>query len=217
MSLAGGVLSDNSADRAQAAPAAPELPFAASPASLRAWLDTAPPMARAIYAKSVDELREEPGVKLVRQWAIEGRVHLFRERDPDDAGRWRFLIVKAAIVTGEVRIARPFPRGRATPQRSASDIEEGLLTRCEMLLRRAADRAEPCPSNAELARALGLSGDEKGRARAKYLVRCLAEAGRIAVECRGRNLPRVVTIVARGRACGMSTAKGPKNAGETRR
>lgn len=66
------------------------------------------------------------------------------------------------------------------------------------LLTRTARAGKPCPSNAVLAIALGLSGKEQAR----YIFNQLIEGRHIAVENRGPKLRRIVTILASGERTG---------------
>ncbi len=93
------------------------------------------------------------------------------------------------------------------PAPSASDGHvRGEMAALLRILRRCVVRGKACPSNAELAKELGLRRGQQGRRRAQYLVDRLTREKRISVTGCGRNAPRVVTILAAGKACGKSTA-----------
>lgn len=93
-------------------------------------------------------------------------------------------------------------RARVNPGqfRQSSDHAKRVGGAVLRLLSRAANRGQACPTNAELARALGL----KDAVAASYRVRCLVRAGKIRVEEPSPTERRVVTIVATGK----STVRG---------
>src|SRR5690606_18124761 len=85
------------------------------------------------------------------------------------------------------------------------DLRE-LLSDLLSELRSCAERGRACPSLTETARLLGLPSGERGRQKANYLFLRLQQQGDISIESQGRGAPRVVTILAAGRAKGKSTA-----------
>lgn len=93
------------------------------------------------------------------------------------------------------RAARGYSRRKVVRRSSLSMVLQCLTA--------AAVSGRPCPSLDELARRCGLSG--KGAA--QYRVSLLVKSGRIAIEDRGPNLPRIVTILT-GRHAGVSTRGG---------
>lgn len=171
------------ADRVQADRVQAELGMAAAPEALRAWLAEAAPGNMAIYAIGLDLPREAEGVQLVRAWQAEGLVALVSRRDPADRRRTQWLVQRAGATSPA---AKPGLLSLVTRQQLAA-----LL----ILLREGDKRRRPCPSNNKLARELDLGWGERGRARARYLIDLLVRDGAITVESRGRNLPRVVTIL----------------------
>lgn len=187
-----------------------QLSLAVPAAQLRAWIDSAPAGERAIYASGVDLPRDAEGVKLAGRWARQGLVRTFQQRDPEDERRWLFLIEKARGASPQTGSPAPAPsrsplNGGTVPPRV---VDRALLRRLLDLLRRCAERGEECPSNAELAQRLNLRRGERGRQQAKYLMQRLSSEKRIAVESRGTCAPRVVTILAPGRARGKRTGEG---------
>lgn len=170
------------------------MPMVAPVRQLEASLRNSPAGAQLIYAIAPDLPREEEAVKLARQWAEAGRGRLHQVRDPDDATRWRFMIVKGEDAGMEQAIAMSASGGGSGGPRG----EMGALME---LLRGCALKGQACPSNRGIARALDLPT----RHRAKYLVARLQAEGAIRVENRGRDLPRIVTILAAGSARGRQT------------
>lgn len=105
------------------------------------------------------------------------------------------------------RLAAPRPSklralARINPGRFQSRADGAKCTTKAVLrlLTRAANRGQACPTNAELARALGL----KDAVAASYRVRRLVRENKIRVEEPGPTERRVVTIVATGK----STVRG---------
>lgn len=179
----------------------------ATPASeLREWFAGAEQGARAVYAAGVTLPREAEGVKLARRLEESGAATLTQERDQADPRRWRFMIIKmspspsAATLAADERVASAGPAGvpRAVDR---TDLRK-LLSE----LRSCAERGRPCPSLTATARLLGLPRGESGRQKANYLFRRLKEEGSIAIESQGRGAPRIVTILAEGRARGKRTS-----------
>lgn len=176
-----------------------KLALAAPVEELEGWLDTASPQDSTIYAVGIDLPRESAAVKLARDWAAQGKVSLTQRRDPDNRARWQYLMQKRACGAGGVVVARN-PR----KMDSLSAAQSGKLLN---LLRLCAERGQDCPSNMRLARALGLPSGDRGRGRARYLLDILVETGAVVIESHGCNAPRVVTIIAEGRASGLATRK----------
>lgn len=184
-----------------------QLATAATPEELAAWMADAAPRARAIYAQGADLPREAAGVKLVQGWIDSGLVVPLTQRDPRDARRFQFMVERTAE-----RADRPGTTAFAEDRTIAAQKAAVLAA-----LTAAARVPAPCPSNADLARVLGLGRSERGRQRARYLVDRLREDGAIAVEYAGRFAGRVVTITS-GSARGCKTAgpatTGPRTTGE---
>lgn len=199
-----------------------QLATAAEPSALQAWLTDAADGARVVYACGLDLPREAAGVVLVSRWIDEGLVRPFRQRDPRDARRWQFLIERTS--NGRVSLS---PRAPASPAASnapgqgrrgtysraghcaasARDQSAALMS----LLRGRAAAGGACPTFAETVDLLGLPGGRRGLRRARYLFKLLADTRVIAVTWGGPGQRRVVTIVARGRAQGLSTASGDQS------
>lgn len=175
------------------------LASAASPPDLEAWLAHAPAGHQAQYAAGIDLPRDLPGVKLVTRWKDAGLVVTTQKRDAGDARRWLFYCEKSALAG---KAAAPGAGGapqaaRATRFQRASVLLEVEIDKLLTLLRaQARERAggAPCPSNAAIAKAIGLARGEAGRARARYLLRTAQMRGLIAIESHGRNAPRQVTV-----------------------
>lgn len=167
----------------------------ADPAAMAEWAKRARPGDEMIYA-SGPALGEHAAASQARAMRDSGLVELFQRR----SGRPNCFDYCAQKLAQE---------GDAPVPAAVGGLHH---TRAQMaqlldLLRRAAERREPCPSNAELAETLGLRRGERGRQRARYLLERLRAEHRITVTGQGRNAPRVVTITAKGRACGQSTGE----------
>lgn len=163
---------------------------------LRGWFESAAVGERTVYATGVQLPRAADGVLLATRLKDQGQARLHNVRDPDDRRRWQFVVVKIAAAAARCRCS-PAPRD--------ADADADDLARLLALLRSCAQRNRACPSNANLAISLGLKG-EKGRQRAAYLLRKLETIGQIAIAAQGTMRPRVVTILAPGRAKGRQTA-----------
>lgn len=201
----------------------------ATPAGeLQAWLTSAAHGERVEYASGIDLPRGEPGVVLVKRWVAEGLVEAISWRDPADRRRWLFVAERTSQefekgrALSPVRVpgpSAPPPRGgrassseaigrtknRATCRTTtAREQAEALLT----LLRGRAATGGACPTFAETVELLGLASGRRGTRRAAYLFDRLADQHLIAVAWAGPGQRRVVTIRAKGRGCGLSTAGG---------
>ena len=167
----------------------------AAPEELRTWFEDAPSGGTAVYATGIVLPRDSAGVQLVTRWKNAGLVTTHQVRDEDDKRRWRFIVRKIGVLSAAER-----PKLETLNVQTRAEVAS-LVDR----LRWYAERARECPSNAKLARELDLAPGQRGRDRAKYLLDLARGLGLVAVECRGRNLPRVVTILS-GRAKGKATA-----------
>lgn len=120
-------------------------------------------------------------------------------------------------------------------------VDRTLMNKLLAELRRCAEDGAACPSYLTLAIRIGLLGSLRSTAEGRtsgavgrtgrpatpgerrraidqvaYLHKRLEREGGIAVESRGRNAPRVVTILAAGRACGSSTASSSEAVGRNK-
>lgn len=165
--------------------AACDLAMVAPAERLRGWLESAAPGDQARYAVGGELPRDCETVRMVSRWREEGLVRTHLTRDRADPSRTVFLVVKRGAeeaAPGGVRHAVP-PAERKAMLAALEDY---------------AERGRACPSNAALARQLGL----RTRMQAKYQIERLAADGLIRVENRGPKLPRVVTIVRTGKETG---------------
>lgn len=179
----------------------------AAPAkTILAWLREAKAGQRFLYAEGADLPREAEAAELVLQLEEYGAVRPFCQRDPLDPGRWLFLIEKrpGPVAGTPAGAGSGHSRAGSSPPPAPRRVTRATLSRLMTLLRRAAERGDVCPSDAQLARTLKL----RRRDQAQYLLRCLAREGRITVERHGRTDRRIVTIIASGRAEGLSTGSG---------
>lgn len=178
-------------------------------AELRAWFRTAKAGARTVYAEGLSLPQAEAGVALARELVAAGCAETHNMRDPADARRWLFVIVKKAALRDG---ACAPPQDERNLRQAQDERGEGLsadAARLLDLLRDVAERGGVCPSLAEMAVRLDLGRAERGRQRAAYLQRQLETGNRIAVTRRGTaQAPAVVRIDAPGRAQGLSTSDG---------
>ncbi len=125
----------------------------------------------------------------VRQLHAAGLVTMTSKRMD---GRLRHIVQRLPEPRPSQQLRKPVPRGRFTV---ASDDAKRTTRMVLRQLARAAGRGEPCPTNAELARAVGL----KDAVAASYRMRRLVKDGAIVVEEPSPIERRVVTIVATGK------------------
>lgn len=112
-----------------------------------------------------------------------------------EEGGFLFLVQRTSApisIADQRRAARGYVR-RQTVRRSSLSMVLQCLTA-------AAVSGRACPSNEQIAKACHLSGKDAARYRVNLLIR----KGRIAMEDRGPNLPRIATILT-GRHAGKST------------
>ena len=158
--------------------------------AIRSWAAEAAPGSSIVYARGA-ALPSGAGVDLVRALAQAGTVAPVRRRAPHGfdfiAQRTRSpFALKAAVA----RLARgPVRRNR----KASTKTECRALYR---LIKKAAAEGRPCPTNAELARAVGLKDADAARFRLRRLV---AE-GLITFTDHGPNERRVATITETGRS-----------------
>lgn len=151
---------------------------------------SASPGAQATYGRG-----DRPPLELVtamRPLVDAGVLTPVRKREGE---QFLFLVQRSSApmsAADQRRAARGYAR-RKTVQRSSLS----MVFQC---IAAAAVSDRPCPSNEEIARRCRLSGKDAARYRVGLLVR----KGRIAIEDRGPNLPRVATILT-GRHAGKST------------
>lgn len=184
-----------------------KLSTAAPAADLRAWFEDARPGEPVEYASGIALPREAEGVRLVTRWKDAGLVLTTQKRDPADGRRWLFLVQRTSIQNADGPPSSVGAVDRPAQGAPAHAVDRATLNKLLSTLRSKAERGLPCPSNTDLAHELGLPRGSRGRMRAKYLMARLVTEKRIAVECRGTTLPRVVTILAAGRARGKETAR----------
>ena len=164
----------------------------ADPAAMAVWVEQAGAGHELIYATG-PQLGDHAAKALALRWQEQGLVAL-KQRRSSRAHCFDYLAERVGA-------------DALTPAPSASDGHvRGEMAALLRILRRCAVRGKACPSNAELAKELGLRRGEAGRRRSRYLLERLAQEKRISVTGCGRNAPRVVTILAAGKACGKSTA-----------
>ncbi len=157
------------------------LSFAIEAGVLRAWLLGAEPGDEIVYATGPVVPKSADVVLLVRELTEEGLLRTHQRR----AGKtFEYFAVK------RVPHADPLPPIRHPLPRGDDDADARVLR----MLCRAANFAQVCPTNVELAQACGLPDAFA----ASYRVRKLINAGAIRVEDQGPKMRRIVTILASG-------------------
>lgn len=155
------------------------------PEQLTSWAERALPGEDVVYssgARPGDRIGaavralHDAGVVTMTSKRVDGRLRFIAQRLPEARAR---------------RMGKPAPQGRFAP---AAGDAKATTRMVFQLLRRAARCGAPCPTNAELARIVGL----KDAVAASYRVRRLVKDGVIRVEEPGPLERRVVTIVATG-------------------
>lgn len=149
--------------------------------AIEAWIVSAEPGDEIVYATGPSLPHGMASVYMVRELAEAGHVRLHMRRNRD---------TRALEYVAVRRIAE-------SPVVPASPCEvdpRGIARRMMQLLTKAALTCRPCPTNAELAAALGLKNAEAARYEFNRLVR----QGKITVADFGPRRRRVVTIVATG-------------------
>jgi hypothetical protein len=158
------------------------------PEQLSRWAARARPGEDVVYSTGV-----RPGDAIgaaVRKLHASGMVALTSKRVD---GGFRFIAQRLPDPRPSQMQGRKLtPRGRFTV---GADSAKATTRMVFQLLRRAAQRDEPCPTNAQLARMVGL----KDAVAASYRVRRLVRDGLIRVEEPSPLERRVVTIVASGK------------------
>lgn len=157
-----------------------------TPEQMSHWAERALPGEDVVYSTGV-----RPAEKIgaaVRALHDSGVVALTSKRVD---GGFRFIAQRLADPRPSQHVRKAAPRGRFSP---ASDDAKRTTHMVLRQLARAAKRGDPCPTNAELARAVGL----KDAVAASYRVRRLVKDGAIVVEEPSPLERRVVTIVASG-------------------
>lgn len=168
---------------------------------LQAWFAQAQAGERIVYCHGYLALREDAAWKLAGAFAREGLVHLVTERDGAQT-KW----------IAEKRGSAPAP---ARPGKSADAVRAEPLVKLQLdallgLLRDAAAKGARCPTKTEQARAVTGQDGIRARNRVTYLRKRLEAEGKIAVVAGAHNQAPVVTILARGKGCGLSTAAASK-------
>lgn len=168
------------------------------PEQLSRWAARARPGDDVVYSTGV---RPSDAIgAAVRQLHASGVVTLTSKRiSADQGGGFRFIAQRLPDPRpSQLQARKPVLRGRFI---AASDGAKATTRMVFQLLRRAAHRCEPCPTNAELARMVGL----KDAVAASYRVRRLVRDGLIQVEEPSPLERRVVTIVASGKRTRRAT------------
>lgn len=159
--------------------------FTVSEEALRAWLAGAQAGDSFDYAFGAAIDSRARVVMVARHLHDQGLVGLRQQRQPDRS--FRFYVVKRTQAE-EVAVT-PLP-GNPTPE-PGTELGDMLQH-----LRELANRNRPCPTNADLARALDLTDADAAR----YRLGLLHEQGHIRIEQRGPQISRVITITETGKS-----------------
>ena len=158
-----------------------------APGALESWLTRAVPADRLVYAVGPSLPQGTATVCMVSELVALGKLRTHVVRNPETK----------ALEHVAVRREADAPEPGETPP---ADDPRGAGRRMMQLLNRAALTGRPCPTNAELAEALGL----KNKMAAQSVFQQLVRSGKIRVADFGPRMRRVVTIS----ATGNSTRKG---------
>lgn len=169
-------------------------------ADLNLWAANAAPGARRVYARGFS-IAETPEVIAARVLFDEGEVDLVQVRA---VMGFDYCVVRRAAVCprnrfGFGRSVLPAEKERRPRKRAWGPAMDEDDVAVLALLNAAAATGKPCPTNAALARALGLKGPDA----ISYRLRKLTNAGAIVVEMVGHARRRIV-IVRTGLATGVS-------------
>lgn len=172
---------------------------------LQAWFEQAQAGERIVYCHGYLALRDNPAWKLAGAFAREGLVDLVTERDGAQT-KW----------IAEKRRTAPAP---ALAAKHAAAVRAEPLVKLQLdallgLLRDAAAKGARCPTKTEQARAVTGQEGIRARNRVTYLRKRLEAEGKITVVAGAHNQAPVVTILARGKGCGLSTAAATKGAAD---
>lgn len=167
---------------------------------LVAWLQQAAAGERIEYCEGYVPLREDAAWKLAGAWAREGLVHLVTEKD---GARTRWIAEKRGG-------SRPVA---ALPDPTAAKIADLQAAKLLALLREAAAAGQRCPTKTAMALEVTGQDGERARNRVTYLRKRLEAEGKIAWEAGSHKAAPVVTILARGKGCGLSTASSSEAVG----
>lgn len=156
--------------------------------AVTAWVKAAAPGQQIVYATGhLPAWSKGPG--RMRDLACEGYVHLVCDRKPDPK---QYVAQRTSMAWRE----------EAAPQRRiarAVASYEAEVARLYDVLRELAAEGAPCPSNAELAREIGLETAQQGA----YALSCLVKADKVINRPVEGPPYRVITIVSGGRRTGL--------------
>lgn len=152
---------------------------------LQQWASTAKPGAQLMYAHGAALPSGTATVLLARELAEIGLVHLARKRVE---GGWEFYAQRASNSRGANTVV-------ADAKGAAATADDPATRRVLSRLARAANFAQVCPSNAQIAQDCDLNDGDAAR----YQIRKLITSRTIRVEHFGPNRPRVVTIIETGK------------------
>ncbi|MFN3351326.1 hypothetical protein [Pseudorhodoplanes sp.] len=161
-----------------------------APEHIWRWAETAAPGQQESYGRG----QRAPAdlVAAMRPLVEAGVLTPVRKREGDN---FLFMVQRG---TGALPAAERRRLSRGPVRRKI--VRRSELSRVFQCLLAAAVRNRPCPSLAQIARRCGL----RGKGAAQYRVSQLVRKGRIAIEERGPDQPRIVTILT-GRHAGRKT------------
>lgn len=164
---------------------------------LVAWFQQAQPGERVVYCHGYVPLRDDAAWKLAGAWGREGLVHLIVEKD---GAQSRWIAERRGVVGGPA--TGPVKGGRSFGE----DLAQVQLAALLDLLRDAAAKSARCPTKTVMAKAVTGQDGQRARNRVTYLRKRLEAEGKIEVIAGSHNQAPVVTILAKGKGCGKSTA-----------
>lgn len=157
------------------------------------WAETAAPGDSIVYGRG--ERPPEDVVRVIGQLSDVGALHPTRRRISAAGGEFAFQAQRGSGKISRV-VVRPAARGRVRSLPANRSSDRAVL-KC---IEGAVKYGLACPTNAELARACGLSG----AIAASYRVRRLVATGRISIIDHSPYGRRVATMMT-GRFAGQST------------
>jgi hypothetical protein len=162
------------------------------------WFAQAAPGERIEYCEGYVPLRDDAAWKLAGAWQREGLVNLVTERE---GTRTRWIAEKRGSAASSSAAV-----GRKERDPKAEPLLQTQMRALLDLLRAAAAAGARCPSKTEMAEQVTGATSLRARNRVTYLRRRLEAEGKIAVIAGSHKQAPVVTILARGKGCGKSTA-----------
>lgn len=161
---------------------------------LVAWLES--DVREVVYCRGFVLLRDAPAVKLVQAWHREGLL-TFKQHKTGGETLW---------IAEKRGVAARASSSAAVGRKNTEHLVQVQLRALLELLREAAAAGRRCPTKTDMAKAVTGQTSQRARNRVTYLRKRLEAEGKIAVAAGTHAQAPVVTILARGKGCGLSTA-----------